>query len=161
MNRARNNRREQIPTERPRFLNDPTGFWAEVEASNKALWDEVLPASTLFQFDQNLAATILQNLVKFRPSRARWDGVEFVCSLADSQATMLLDIGGTDADGAVTIIFSKSDPVFNGNAWPTNNNEIQLLVANKWKTFQISGVSGEVDQMDDAVIAVLKPETER
>lgn len=160
MTRARNNPREQIPTARPRYANDPDGFWTQNAKQNDANWSDgkVLPAGTILQIDANERAAILQKAISFLPTRVRWNGIEFDASLDDGQSGAPLDVGGTGATGQITITFSKSDPAFSANNWPAPNDELEMIVRDNWKIFAIKQISEGFNQLDDAVVAYLEPE---
>lgn len=160
MSRARNKPREQIPTARPRYANDPSGFWTANAKANDEAWSNgsVIPRDTIMQIDANERAAILRKAISLLPTRVRWGAIEFDASLDDGQSGAPLDVGGTGATGLVTITFSKSDPAFSANNWPGPNDELEMIVRDNWKMFQIDTISEGFNQLDDAVIAIMKPE---
>lgn len=160
MKRARNSPREQIPTARPRYANDPGGFWTANAKANDEAWSNgsVIPRNTILQIDANERAAILQKAIAFLPTRVRWNGIEFDASLDDGQSGAPLEAGGTGATGQITIVFSKSDPAFAANNWPGPNDELEMVVRDNWKLFAIKLISEGFNQLDDAVVAYLEPE---
>lgn len=148
---------QQLPGNRPAYLNDSTGFWEKTLKVCKAGWETILPG-VIHRTDLNQVARDLQAMIDRSPVEVKWiDGnVKFTAALDDGQSSSPLELGGIGATGAVTIIFSKS--WFALDNWPAPKSELQLQVRDKWKTFQIISISEGFNMYDDALVAVLEPE---
>lgn len=153
----RNSPQQQTIKDRPLYANDPTGFWERNAKANDEAWGKILP-DAIIQIDLNVRAAILAKQISFSSIKVRWNDIEFDASIDDGQASAMLEIGGTGSTGQITLVFSKDDPKFRGEGWPSFNDEVQILVRGDWKLFAIKSISEGFDSTDSAVIAILEPE---
>lgn len=153
---GRNNLRNELPDNRRRWLNDPTGFWTRLAARIAPGWAKVLPLGTLVQVDRHAEAQNLQQLIAKNPVRIRWKKVEFDALLNDGDSSMPMESGGLGISGTVTLIFSKSS--FAGNNYPRQKDVFKIQVRGRWKNFQVGPISEGFNDYDDALIATVQPE---